>query len=85
MSTFLFTKAAAKQFYKLDISAQQRIQSKLQELKKSKNINTNIKLLINFKPATHRLRIGNYRLILKDEKDGNFLVLEVGHRKDIYR
>lgn len=74
---------------KLPKTVQQRILEKLRELKTHDDIFSVLKRLTDFEPATHRLRVGNYRLILGlqlQETEGcTFLVLDAGHRKDIYR
>lgn len=89
MTVFIFTKYAQKRFLKLPKDIQNRMVTKLKELKKHTSIFTLIQRLTDFEPATHKLRIGNYRLILKlktqDEFTIEFLVLDIGHRKDIYR
>lgn len=85
MHTFIFTKFAKKRFKQLDIALQDRILDKLKELKKHNHIFSVLKPLRDFSPATHRLRIGGYRMILQHKEDNIFLVLDVGHRKDIYR
>ena len=88
MVLFVFTKKAERVFYELPKKIQERVLAKLKELKEHQDIFGILKRLIDFKPATHRLRIGNYRLILelrsRREKEVLFWVLDVGHRKDIY-
>lgn len=89
MITFVFSKHAQKRFFKLPSVIQKRILIKLGELKKHGDIFSLLKRLHHFEPATHRLRIGDYRFILeliKQEKSSTeFLVLDVGDRKDIYK
>lgn len=89
MITFVFTKVGEKAFLKLSRQEQERIASKLRALKYHADILSVLKRLYDFAPATHRLRIGNYRLILelrnRQKDDFEFWVLDVGHRKDIYR
>lgn len=89
MTTFAFTKYAKKRFFKLPSLTQKRISKKLSELKKHSDIFSLLKRLHHFEPATHRLRIGEYRLILeltKQEKSSvEFLVLDLGDRKAIYK
>lgn len=89
MIAFIFTKQTQKAFSKLSKSVQKRVIEKLEELRTHDDILSILKRLINFEPATHRLRIGDYRLILalrdQTEKDFEFYVLDIGHRKDIYR
>ncbi len=85
MHTFVFTKFAKKRFIKLDQVIQRRIILKLKELKKHRDIDAVLRQLHHVEPATHRLRIGDYRLILCKEGKRQFLILDVGHRSDVYR
>lgn len=89
MVVFVFTKFAEKRLKKLGTSEQEHITKKLEELKFHSDVLSILKPLHHFEPATHRLRVGNYRLILQLEKSSGdrieFLVLDVGHRRDIYR
>ncbi len=89
MVTFIFTKKAEKRFLDLPKSAQERILKKLREMKKNEDIFLVLKRLHHFEPATHRLRIGPYRLILElkeqTQKKTGLWILDVGDRKDIYR
>ena len=89
MVTFVFTKQAEKVFLKLPKAIQKRMIFKLRELKHHDDVLSLLKRLTHFEPATHRLRIGMYRLVLElktqTEKDFEFFVLDVGHRRDIYR
>lgn len=88
MITFHFTNQAQKTFLRLPKIAQERIIEKLKELKTHDDILSVLKRLTNFEPATHRLRIGMYRLILelksRSQTDFDFWILDVGNRKDIY-
>lgn len=43
-----------------------------------------IKPLIHMHPYTHRLRIENYRLLLRECEEW-YEVLTIGHRSDIYK
>ncbi len=89
MILFVFTKYAKKVFDKLPKIEKERILNKLTELKKHQDVFSVLRKLVNFDPATHRLRIGDYRLILElkkyDAKIIEFWVLDVGHRRDVYR
>lgn len=73
---------------KLPKDVQGRILQKLLFLKEHKDIFTVLRKLSDFEPATHRLRVGNYRLILQfigqEKSEMDFLILDVGHRKAIY-
>lgn len=88
MVVFTFTKYGQKRFYKLSKLLQDRIIKKLQQLKKHQDILSVLKPLYNFEPATHRLHIGDYRVILelKIQKIEyfEFYILDIGHRRDIY-
>ncbi|PCI24822.1 hypothetical protein COB57_03570 [Candidatus Peregrinibacteria bacterium] len=87
MNIFIFTKLAEKKMQKLPKHIRIRIIEKLSGLKCHDDIFSVLKRLYNFLPATHRLRIGNYRLIVQNissENDGKFRILDVGHRKDVY-
>lgn len=88
MVTFVFTKQSEKIFKKLSATIQHRIVYKLSELKTHPDIFSVLKPLVNFHPATHRLRIGMFRLILELKKNTKesieFWILDVGNRKDIY-
>ncbi|MBI2415987.1 MAG: hypothetical protein HYV33_05010 [Candidatus Kerfeldbacteria bacterium] len=89
MVIFVFSKFAEKRLRKLGRSEQDRVITKLQEFKSHPDIFSILKPLHNFEPASHRLRIGNYRLILQLTKASSqqveFFVLDVGHRRDIYQ
>lgn len=89
MVTFIFTKKAKSIFLKSPKAIQQRITDKLHELKTHPDILSTLKRLHHLEPATHRLRIGSYRLILElklqKKETFEFWVLDVGDRKDIYQ
>jgi mRNA interferase RelE/StbE len=85
MRNFVFTKYAEKQFLQLEISLQKRIFQKLQELKHMKNTALFLKPLKSFQYASHRIRIGDYRLIVNVlDNSEKIIILKVGHRKNIY-
>jgi len=80
-------RTAEKQILKLERAAQVAIQSFLRErLVKTGNPRQWGKPLRGEKRGLWRYRVGNFRLIcdIQDEKI-TVLVLEVGHRKDVYR
>ncbi len=81
------TRAAEKQITKLSRSAQKTIQRFLRErLLPAENPRQWGKPLHGEKRSLWRYRVGDYRLIcdIQDERLV-VLLLEVGHRKDIYR
>lgn len=89
MVAFIFTKKAEKCFLALSAKVRERILCKLKALKTHDDIFSILKKLHHLEPATHRLRIGDYRLILqlseRKEEALKFLVLDVGDRKDVYK
>lgn len=77
-----FSKIAEKQFYKLEKNIQLRIISTLKRIK-IRPFNHVIKLVGS---PYFRLRVGNYRVILDIKEDRLIiLILEVGHRRSIYK
>lgn len=89
MIKFTFNKIAQKLFLKLSSLDQERVRNKLTQLKNHENIFTVLVKLKNFTNATHRIRIGNLRLVLllKHQEDDNieFTVIKIGHRREIYK
>ncbi|MDX1949395.1 MAG: type II toxin-antitoxin system RelE/ParE family toxin [Rickettsiales bacterium] len=78
-----FTKRAIKDFQKLDSSTQSRVLKSLNILAESPYTNPNVKKLTN--REGYRLRVGDYRVIFEiKNKELIILVLETGHRKNIY-
>lgn len=88
MNQFIFTKKAEKRLRALPVSIQERIVKKLKDLKKNDDIFSLLRRLHHLDPATHRLRVGDYRVILEYKKQNKkgavFWILDVGDRKDIY-
>ena len=85
--TIEITRTAEKQIKKLGRNAQQSIVRFLRErLKPAENPRQWGKPLQGEKRGLWRYRVGDYRLIcdIQDEKI-TVIVLEVGHRKDVYR
>jgi mRNA-degrading endonuclease RelE of RelBE toxin-antitoxin system len=89
MNVFAFTKQSKKSFDRLPKTVRERILDKLKELKRHPDLLSMLRPLIHFDPATHRLRIGDHRLVLgfvgRKGEGSDFLVLDVGPRKDIYK
>jgi mRNA interferase RelE/StbE len=81
------TRTAARQITKLDSKAQKSIVRFLRErLSPADNPRQWGRALHGEKRGLWRYRVGDYRLIcdVQDEKI-TILVLELGHRKDVYR
>ena len=89
MNQFVFTKKAEKRFLDLPKSMQERMINKLKDLKQHDDILSVLKRLHHLEPASHRLRVGDYRLILElkkqTKKETIFWILDVGDRKDVYK
>jgi mRNA interferase RelE/StbE len=82
-----FTRGAERQIKKLDRTAQESIVRFLRErVRPVENPRQLGKPLHGEKQGLWRYRVGDYRLIcdIQDEKI-MVLVLEIGHRKEIYR
>ncbi|MCX6734183.1 MAG: hypothetical protein NTX63_05255 [Candidatus Peregrinibacteria bacterium] len=91
MVVFIFSKEAKKSIMDLPVEVQERIQQKLFLLKSHSDIFSILKPIHERKPVTHRLRVGNYRLVLELSLSYPqyshatvFRVADIGHRKDIY-
>ena len=83
---FIFTKYAKKQWGKLSPQDRERVGEKLVFLGASENFSAHLKKVHHLEPATHRLRVGNYRLLLEcDFSLDESLVLKIGHRREVYR
>ena len=78
-----FTKQGIKDLKKLPLSIQKRIGKKLTFFSAQQDPLVFSKPLINLPPATHRFRIGDYRIAFY--KDGSILHIDkVRHRRDVY-
>lgn len=85
MPKFFFTTWADKKFHKLPLEVQQRLRKKLKSYRDHPDFFDLLEPLVNHKQASHRLRVGNYRIILEIVDKDQLLVLDVGHRKNIYK
>jgi len=80
------TRTAERQITKLDRPAQRSIQRFLRDrLTPADDPRQWGKPLHGEKRGLWRYRIGDYRLICDQDEKITVLVLEVGHRKDVYR
>ena len=82
MYSIEFSKTAEKQFYRLEKEVQERIINTLERIR--------IRPFHFVKGLTgtsyFRLRAGSYRVILDVKQDKQVIfVIELGHRKDIYK
>jgi len=74
-------RTAIKDIKKISEPFKTQIKNKIQSLIKYPDI-TNIKKLQNYNP-THRLRVGNYR-VLFDIEDDTIIIGRIKHRKEAY-
>lgn len=81
---YIFTPRAWKHIQKLPREIQIRIIKKLDFFCSQDDPFEYVEPLSRSELGTYRFRIGDYRVIC-DLEDGNFLILLVGHRRDIYR
>ncbi len=82
MYEVLFTETALNQLHKLDRSIQERIIAILERVRLSPE-----RYLRKLKGRPeYRLRVGDYRLLILVDRDKQILyMVEVGHRKNIYK
>ena len=82
----IFTERAKKQLKKLDKYTASLIIGWLEKnINESENPRVHGKALVENRNGQWRYRIGNYRVICEIiDKDVIVLVLEIGHRKEIY-
>jgi len=82
---FIFSESAKKDLEKLPKIFQSRLKTKLLYWQATENSLQFATLLVNYSGATHRFRIGAYRLIVLLNSDGRILILRIRHRKDVYK
>lgn len=82
MYSIEFTKTAEKQLYNLPADVQSRVIATLERIRVRPY--PHVKRLVN--SHYFRLRVGDYRVLL-DIKEGKLMiyVIEVGHRKEVYK
>lgn len=79
-----FKASAQKRFLKLPFDVQKRIIVKLEFYLAQPNPLLFAEVLTNPKIGKYRFRIGTYRVVF-DLEAKNIVILDVDHRKDIYR
>lgn len=89
MVKFIFSKEGYRKFSDLEKEIKDRIILKLKNLKNHPDIFSVLVKMKESNNSTHRLRIGNYRIILflKMQKVNNceFIIVDLGHRREVYR
>ncbi|MEH2170320.1 MAG: type II toxin-antitoxin system RelE/ParE family toxin [Nostoc sp.] len=79
-----FSKVAKKQFRKLPLDVQQRIQTKINDLAIEPRPNGVKKLQGD--DTSYRVRVGDYRVVYEVDDDVLIVtVIKVGHRSEIYK
>lgn len=82
---YIFSEAANRDFKKLEKNISIKITKKLDDLVLGKE-NLDIKVMIDTDQKEYRLRIGDYRVIFKENKNEIIIiVVDVGHRKEVYK
>lgn len=81
---FTFTEKALRQFRDLTSDLRLRIGEKLKFWQAEENILSFGKPTPLLKNATHRFRVGNYRVLCKLQK-GELIILKVGPRDKVYK
>ncbi len=82
----LFLKEAAEEFKSLDKTVQRIIKEKLELLAEDPNrLKNNIKPLKGEYKGLYRLRVGNYRVVYRlDREQIVIIIVRIGHRGEIY-
>ncbi|MEH2059199.1 MAG: type II toxin-antitoxin system RelE/ParE family toxin [Nostoc sp.] len=79
-----FSKGAKKQFRKLPLDVQERIQTKINDLAIEPHPNGVKKLQGD--DNSYRIRVGDYRVVYELDDDVLIVtVIKVGHRSEIYK
>ncbi len=86
MYTLLFDRKAVKELSKIDKPFQRIIKGKIELLASNPEVLKNdIKAVKGKVSNLYRLRVGNYRVIYRQDNDKLIiLIVRIGHRKDIY-
>jgi mRNA interferase RelE/StbE len=80
-----FTHTSLKLFQKLPHNIQQRIVSKLDYYCSQPSPLAYATKLTHHESGTYRFRIGTYRVIFDVVNSDTLLILDIGHRRSIYR
>ena len=84
MERIAFTPSGERDFKRLSLQLQQRIMEKLRLYLSSGTPLAFAKPLINLPPATHRFRVGKYRICFHLETS-TFVIDAIDGRDDVYR
>jgi len=81
---YVITRRAAKEIKKLNPVIRIRLKKKLEYYIAQENPLLGSKTLTNNRYGNYRWRVGDYRIIFDVDND-NLIILQVQHRRDIYR
>lgn len=82
----VFSPKAKKAFLKLDKTIQRQIQKFIMKLEDMSDPRATGKLLIGNFLGFWRYRVGDYRLLCKIvDKELVIVIIEIGHRRDVYK
>lgn len=84
MYAYKFTEVAFQKLSKFPKTIQQRIVKKLDYFCQQTNLTRFAERLINTHIGEYRFRVGEYRIVF-DLENNTLIILNIGHRKDIYR
>lgn len=84
MYQFEFTSSALRDFKRLPKQIQLIIIKKLEFFLRASDPLSYATHLINSDIGQYRFRVGDYRVVV-DREEQTFVILAIGHRKDIYR
>ena len=80
----LITKRAKRDIDALDTVVKKRLGKKLLQVATLNDLRPVVKHLEDSRIGTHRLRVGDYR-VLFDLEGKDIIILRVQHRKDVYK
>ena len=84
----VYVKRAEKKLYALDSKTAERIAEKVEYYSTTLNPLAEAKLLSGAMKGLYRYRVGDYRIIFSVDKNGVITILtilDIAHRKDVYR
>ncbi|MDP4000588.1 MAG: type II toxin-antitoxin system RelE/ParE family toxin [bacterium] len=82
---FTVTDSAKKDIDKLPRAVRSRLGDKLRYWERADTPLQFAAPLVKSHEATHRFRLGTYRIIVKNMDDRELRILRVRHRKDVYK
>ena len=85
MFDYQFTKTSLKRFKKLPKDIQIRIIKKIGFFLSQPDPLIYAEVLTNSRIGKYRFRIGDYRVVFDLEEEEIIMVLDIDHRKDIYK